>query len=246
MVRLIIADDEVIVREGLRDTIDWKELGVEVVACVSDGLALYQEAVQLRAEIILSDIRMPKMDGLQAIEKIRRELPGCVFILFTAYEEFQLAKKAIDLGVMAYLTKPVSRREVREKVRQAVESLSGSGTRGSYVERMEQYVRDHLSEGVTLQTMAEDMQMHPAYLSRYFKEKTGMNFHLFHRRVRMERAKELLRDTQLKVYEIAERVGYQNPQHFAVAFREETGMSPGEYRMGKDRDSEEAEGHGRA
>ena len=81
--------------------------------------------------------------------------------------------------------------------------------------------------------VAEYMQMNPAYLSRYFKENTGMNFVDYCRRIRMKRARELLQNTSLKVYEIASRLGYQNAQAFGTAFKECEGVSPFAYRSGR-------------
>ena len=91
MYRMVIADDEEIVRNGIRETIDWQSLGIEVTACVGDGEALCREAIASKADIALVDIRMPILDGLSAIERIRKELPGCECIIFTAYEDFSYA-----------------------------------------------------------------------------------------------------------------------------------------------------------
>ena len=126
-----------------------------------------------------------------AIERILPECPDCQFILFTAYEEFDLARRAIDLGVLAYLTKPVGPKEVAEKVRQAVARREGRQAEmlpDSPVDRIRRYMREHLD--ASLSQVAEYMQMHPAYLSRYFRDKTGENFVDVHRKMRMERAKE--------------------------------------------------------
>ena len=114
MYRLIIADDERIVLTGIKNTIDWASLDVEVVATAQDGEELYQKAVEYAPDIALVDIRMPGMDGLTAIEKLRPILENCQFIIFTAYEDFSYAKKALELGVMAYITKPVLKNEVIE------------------------------------------------------------------------------------------------------------------------------------
>lgn len=253
MYRLIIADDEVNIRNGLRDAINWQNYGVEVIACVEDGLSLYREATEHKADIALVDVQMPVMDGLTAIEKIRQELPGCEFIIFTAYEDFSYARRAIDLGVMAYITKPVLKDEVIAKVELAVrrlekrtgnagaESPKESGE-GATIAQIKQYIKDHIESKVTLVEVAEYMQMNPAYLSRYFKENVGMNFMDYCRRIRMHRAKMLLQNTNLKVYEIAGRLGYQNAQAFGTAFKEYEGVSPFAYRSGRSenvRDGEE-------
>lgn len=236
MIRLVIADDEAFVREGLRDAVDWKSMGVEVAGCVGDGYALCRCAVDSHADIALVDIRMPGLDGLTAIERLRSELPDCQCIIFTAYADFAYAKRALDMGVVGYITKPVLKQEVMEKVALAISRLPGrqADEAGTPIERIRRYVTEHLEEKSSLSSVASYMQMSPSYLSRYYKEKTGENFVDFSRSVRMERAKAYLRETNLKIYEIALRLGYQNAQHFAVAFKEYTGCTPVQYRTGEE------------
>lgn len=74
--------------------------------------------------------------------------------------------------------------------------------------------------------------MNPAYLSRYFKEKTGENFVDYCKAVKLEKACQLLQETNMKIYEIANELGYTNAQHFSTVFREKVGMTPLEYRQG--------------
>ena len=102
--------------------------------------------------------------------------------------------------------------------------------------RIKDYVQRHLST-ISLLKAADHMQMNPAYLSRYFKEKTGENFVDYCKSVKMEKAKALLRETNMKIYEIASELGYTNTQHFSVTFRESEGVTPLEYRQrgGKER-----------
>ena len=239
MYRMVIADDEEIVRNGIRDTIDWQSLGITVTDCVGDGEALYRAALASRADIVMADIRMPVLDGLAAIERIRKELPGCECIIFTAYEDFSYARKALELGVMAYITKPVLKEEVIEKAQTAMKRLKKRGRteteavpdESGPIGRIRRYVQSHLSS-VSLLKAADHMQMNPAYLSRYFKEKTGENFVDYCKAVKLEKARRLLRETNMKIYEIAYELGYSNAQHFSTVFRENEGMTPLEYRQG--------------
>ena len=239
MYRMVIADDEEIVRNGIRETIDWQSLGIEVTACVGDGEALCREAIASKADIALVDIRMPILDGLSAIERIRKELPGCECIIFTAYEDFSYAKKALELGVMAYITKPVLKEEVIEKTQLAIKRLKKREQEvpqsipgeAAPISRIKRYVLSHLSS-VSLLKAADHLQMNPAYLSRYFKEKTGENFVDYCKAVKLEKACQLLQETNMKIYEIANELGYTNAQHFSTVFREKVGMKPLEYRQG--------------
>lgn len=252
MYRLIIADDERIVLTGIKNTIDWASLDVEVVATAQDGEELYQKAVEYAPDIALVDIRMPGMDGLTAIEKLRPILENCQFIIFTAYEDFSYAKKALELGVMAYITKPVLKNEVIEKVSLAVKRLKERENREmgkekrnvsemsekehsqeqpAAIDQIKRYMQAHVDSDYSLMDVADYMQMNPAYLSRYFKEKTHETFMEYDKKLKMDRAAQLLLSTNMKTYEIASQLGYKSVQHFSRIFKEYYNYTPMEYRQ---------------
>lgn len=238
MYRLIIADDERIVLNGIKNTIDWESLGISVVAWAEDGEDFYKKAIEYTPDIALVDIRMPGMDGLMAIERLRPVLEHCQFIVFTAYEDFSYAKKALELGVMAYITKPVLKNEVIEKVQLAIKRLESqswnkmvSSGQPAAIDQIKRYMKSHVDSDYSLIDVAEYMQMNPAYLSRYFKEKTHETFMEYDKKLKMERAMELLQTTNMKTYEIANQLGYKSTQHFSRIFKEYKGMTPMEYRQ---------------
>lgn len=238
MYRLIIADDERFVLNGMKNAINWEELGVTVVAWAEDGEEFFQKAVEHDPDIALVDIRMPNMDGLTAIEKLRPILKDCQFIILTAYQDFSYAKRALELGVMAYITKPVLKSEVIEKVKLAVQRLNEKGrevksSQSAGIEQIKRYMQSHVDSDCSLIDVAEYMQMNPAYLSRYFKEKTNMTFGEYDKQLKMERAQELLLTTNMKTYEIAYQLGYKSVQHFSRIFKEYSGMTPMDYRQGR-------------
>lgn len=232
MYRLIIADDEKIVLNGIKNTINWERLGIEVAATAENGREFYDKAIEFQPDIALVDIRMPQMDGLVAIEKLKPLIPHCQFIIFTAYEDFHYAKKALELGVMGYITKPVLKNEVIEKAELAIKRLeAGREKSQSAIERIKKYMQSHVDSDYTLMDVAEYMQMNPTYLSRYFKEKTHETFVEYDKKLKIERAGDLLTTTSMKTYEIAEKLGYKSVQHFSRIFKESTGMTPIEYRQ---------------
>lgn len=239
MYRLIIADDETIVLNGIKNTIDWNALGVQVVAVAKDGDEFYKKALEYMPDIALVDIRMPSMDGLTAIGKLNPLLCHCQFIIFTAYQDFNYAKKALELGVMAYITKPILKNEVIDKVKLAIRRLESSYPERipkteiamSSIEQVTRYMQSHVDTDYTLMDVADYMQMNPAYLSRYFKEKMNMTFGEYDKKLKMERASDLLLTTNLKMYEIADRLGYKSTQHFSRIFKEYASMTPMEYRQ---------------
>lgn len=238
MYRMILADDEKIVLNGIRNTINWQSMGIEVVACAENGDEFYQKAMEFMPDIALVDIRMPGMDGLTAIQKLKSALGNCQFIICTAYEDFAYAKRALELGVMAYITKPILKNEVIEKIKIAIKNLDASNgieekssKEPAAIDRIKRYMQAHVDSDYSLIDVAEYMQMNPAYLSRYFKEKTHETFMEYDKKLKMERAKELLRTTNMKSYEIADQLGYKSVQHFSRIFKEYMDMTPMEYRQ---------------
>ena len=98
------------------------------------------------------------------------------------------------------------------------------------IREIQLYIRQHYSENITLNFLAEQFFLHPNYLSRLFKEKTGKNFVEYLTEVRMEKVKELLRTSDCKIIEICAMAGYDNPRYFSKVFKQYTGMTPKEYR----------------
>ncbi len=124
MYKLLIADDEKIIRESLFAAIDWACLGVEVTAVCADGIELYNAILDEYPDIVITDIMMPGLTGLELIEKIQKIDHSIQFILLSGYREFEYAKKAIRLGVCEYLLKPCREKELISSVRNVCRQLS--------------------------------------------------------------------------------------------------------------------------
>ncbi|MCD9026099.1 response regulator transcription factor [Cohnella silvisoli] len=116
MLKALIVDDEYLVRTGIRETIDWAEYGVEIVGEASNGLEGLDLALLHRPDVIMTDVRMPYMNGLEFIEKIREHNLHCGIIVLSGYDEFQYAQEAIRHGASTYLLKPVNIEELAEAV----------------------------------------------------------------------------------------------------------------------------------
>lgn len=115
-------------------------------------------------------------------------------------------------------------------VTQKLDHSNNQKNSGGVIVEIQSYIRQHYSENITLNMLAELYYMHPNYLSRLFKDKTGQNFIEYLVDVRMQKVKELLRTTDCKIIEICSMVGYDNPRSFSKAFKHHTGLTPKEYR----------------
>ena len=120
MFRLLIVDDEYYVRVGIKSAIDWSEIGVEVVGEAADGEEALEMALSSRPDIILTDVRMPFMDGLTLMERLRSKMPECGFIVLSGHNEFEYARQAIRQGAFAYLLKPIDTDKLIQLLKEAV------------------------------------------------------------------------------------------------------------------------------
>lgn len=115
-ISILIADDEETIRKGLSTAIPWQEHGVQVVGVAENGLQAYQKSLELNPDIIITDIQMPQMNGLEFIQKTKVALPNVHFIILSGYDDFAYAQTAIRSGVDAYLLKPVKAEVLLQEV----------------------------------------------------------------------------------------------------------------------------------
>jgi two-component system response regulator YesN len=123
MYKILLADDERIIREGISKLIDWKKLDLELVDMACNGEEAYQKALKYKPDIIITDIKMPGMSGLELIEKITAENADVKFIILSGYGEFSLAKKAMKFGIKHYLLKPTDEKEITNVINEVLEEL---------------------------------------------------------------------------------------------------------------------------
>lgn len=252
MYTLLVLDDENIVRRGIRTLLDLDALGIDRCLEARDG----QEALALMEEhqidLILSDINMPKMDGLEFSRRAKALNPGVKIALMTGYDYLDYAINAIKIGVDDYILKPVSKEDVRKllvgliekklaqvqqlQVQDAVEKLAaqaGGSTEHTLKGQLEQALHAHSSRReFSLNLLAADLGYSVSYLSTQFKKLFGENFRDYLLNLRMERAKILLLSTDMKNYEIAAAVGIEDANYLSVCFRRKYQMTTTEYRVG--------------
>ncbi len=117
--KLLIVDDEKLTREGLSASIDWKKLGIDAVAEADDGMHGYETALTFKPDIILSDVRMPRMNGIEMAEKLQLLNPALSIIFISGYSDKEYLKAAIKLKAVSYVEKPIDIEEISKAVRQA-------------------------------------------------------------------------------------------------------------------------------
>jgi two-component system, response regulator YesN len=124
MLKVIIADDEIIIREGLKDSIKWDKLGLELLGCVKNGVELLNLMETSTPDICLIDICMPKINGLELIKRIRAIDPNIICIVITGHDEFDYAHEAIKLNVFDYILKPVNESMLNKCLSKAINKIN--------------------------------------------------------------------------------------------------------------------------
>ena len=112
MLKLLLVDDEPIIRKGIRTSIDWEKYDIEIAGEASNGMDAIEKALVLKPHIVITDIRMPIMDGLLLSGSLKKQLPDTRIIILSGYDDFAYAREALSLGVYEYLLKPVGAEEL--------------------------------------------------------------------------------------------------------------------------------------
>lgn len=245
MYRVALVDDERLILEGLSRVVPWESLGCRVAGTASDGregLALIRRE---QPDMVLTDIRMPNMDGLTMLAALHSEFPRMQMTVLTAYRDFDYAKRALTLGVCRYLLKPSKMDEIHEAVRFMAarldalsppeegaeeESAEGSEAGSFIVNAALEYMRSHCAEHISLADVADHVYVSQWHLSKLINRHTGQSFFDLIGGMRIDRAKVLLADPAMRVHAVAEEVGYNDVAHFSKSFKRIVGKTPGEYR----------------
>jgi two-component system response regulator YesN len=246
MYKLAIVDDETEIRNGLCNYFPWQQLGFTVVSQLENGLQVLEYLKDQTVDVILCDIKMPFMNGLELAKELQCRNSTVKIIFLSGYREFDYAREALQYGVKDYIVKPTKYDELikvfsrikadldREKLVPATPQVYSKTPEGcNYNEKIIAIVKNYLNENyqtATLEDAAKLIHMNPFYLSKFFKDKTGENFSDCLISVRMNKAAQLLNDIAFKTYEISELVGYSNPKNFTRTFKRYFGKTPKDFR----------------
>lgn len=135
--KVLIADDNPLICKSLRETIHWKKYQCTVVQCAENGKEAWNLITQLKPEIVITDIKMPEMDGLELTDKIRKQYPEILIIMITGYQEFEYAKRAISLGVKELVLKPIDNKKMEEALQKVTDSLSTENEKDEFRKKIQ-------------------------------------------------------------------------------------------------------------
>lgn len=243
MLKTLIVDDEATMRRGLVAGVNWSDMDCVVVGEAVNGLDALEQVEKLQPDLIITDIRMPQMSGLEMFTQLRKMGNEAYVILLTAYDDFDFVRSALQLGAVDYLLKPFRPQElsaaiarVRGMASGKVEPRSGNpllpekGERSKYVTLATDFIARHYADAdISITSIATELGVSEGHLSHIFKKETGYTVINYLTQFRIHAAMELLQDCKYKVYQVAEQVGYRDVSYFSSTFKKFTGVSPSDY-----------------
>jgi two-component system response regulator YesN len=241
--KILIVDDEKYEAVLMEKCVDWQHYGFEIIGSAQsarEALTLFNQA---EPDIVLCDINMPVINGLELSRRMKEQKPDVHIIIVTGYREFAYAQQAVEIGIEKYILKPVQADELlmtAEKIQKEIAYLTGTGAatgneeqpKGELTRTAVAYIESNLSaSGLSLKSVASVVYSNGSYLSRIFKEETGETVTEYILRRRMEKSKKILGSTDMRAYEVAAMVGMPDAHYFGQCFKRFTGMTVNEYRQ---------------
>lgn len=239
MIRVLIVEDEISTLNLLKIIVDWEEFHMKIVGTASNGREALFLIPEIQPDLIVTDIKMPIMDGIELAEEVHKQNPDIKVMVVTAYEDIRLAQRALRSGVIDFILKPLKRQEIKDALVRAENLFTGSESQEEEEQQdlMEQ-VKVFLDENyfrkeLSLPVIAEKYYINPSYLSRAFSKRYGITLIEYLNRIRIEHACHYLEDGSWKIYQVAERVGIPNPDYFTKCFKKVMGISVKDYKKEK-------------
>lgn len=252
MYKILIVEDEKIIRKGLIYTFDWSKQNCIIVDEAVNGAEGLEKIYELEPDIVITDVTMPRMDGLTMIERTREE---CIYtaIILSGFDEFSLAKKAIKMGVAEYLLKPVDHVQLADALERAKQQLEQKRVymqtqkrnkiaaietvvienkefiASKKVQAMLSFIHKNYGLRISINDLANMLDTSPAHLRQLFKAETSYTFNEFLNRYRIQQAIYKIKYEGGKIYNIAAEVGFSDYHYFINVFKKYTNYSPGKF-----------------
>jgi len=259
MIKIVVVEDEILVKKGLILTTDWQRYGCEVVGEASNGLEGIEVITRIKPDIVITDVRMPGIDGIKMIETVKEEGIKSEFIIISGYSEFEYARQAVKLGVRDFLVKPIDDEDLEnalqntckavrdkhniDKIQNKMDDITDSRVMlfkeyiidketgdEDYVARAVKHISLNYHRDITIKSVADSLFISESYLSRLFKIQVSQTFGDYLTYYRIKKACELLKEPDGKIYEVANLIGYKDQRYFSIIFKKLVGVTPKEFR----------------
>ncbi|MBS4751023.1 response regulator [Granulicatella sp. zg-ZJ] len=245
MYTILIVEDESFIRKGLTQLVDYQSLGITTILEASSGEKALNILEENHVDILLTDINMPNMDGITLATKTKEYYPEIHIVFLTGYDYFDYALAALKLGADDYILKPVSKKDVETILKKVILNIQkeqkdkillevvDTQINDSKQNQMQQIINEHFTEpDFSLVKLANWLGFASTYTSTLIKKQFGMSFQDYVTEKRIAYAKILLLSSELKIYEVAQKVGYDDVNYFSIRFKQIVGMSPKKFQKG--------------
>lgn len=251
--KVLVVEDEDLIRRGLVYSVDWQAADCTEVREASDGQMAVELIHAFRPDIVIMDINIPFLSGLDVLEQTQKAF-GYSAIILTGYADFEYAKRAVAAGVIRFLLKPLAFDELAGAIESAKESrqrrlaydeyqragktlnsldllsaVNRSAPKSAPIRQILAHIETHYPEKITLHDLAGACHYSESFLIRKFKEEMKVGFSEYLTRYRLQKAIILLRETDKRVETIAEECGFISSKYFNLIFRKHIGCSPREF-----------------
>ncbi len=229
--KALIVDDEPLFREGLSKMITDLKTGWTVCGLAENGKSGLEIFVSERPRLIITDIKMPIMDGVSFAKEVRSLCQETIIVFLTGYQEFEYAKQGIKSQVFDYLLKPCSKDQLILLFKKINASMGISDNPGdSYSKKAMAYVAKNYASDCSLATVAEALFISYSYLGKCFRNETGNSFSQYVMQYRLDKAMHKLSFSKARIYEVAASVGIDDSNYFATIFKRQFGVAPSDVR----------------
>lgn len=241
MYRCLIIDDEKTAQIAIMKLGRWHHYDIEDPETASDGKEGLRMMREMQPDLVFIDMNMPVLDGCKFLEAAKKEF-STQFIVVSGYDNFNYVHQALYYGAVDYLLKPIEEELLNKAIEKALRQIDPSlkfSEVASHTERsdaddviriIKEYLDNHYCEKLTMQELEDKFGFSSAYLSRLFDSTYGYTIYEYILKLRMNRAKELLEDTTIKIQDISERLSYSDNHYFSKAFKTYYKVSPTQYR----------------
>ncbi|WP_246362256.1 response regulator transcription factor [Paenibacillus alba] len=254
MIQILLVEDEMNLRSRFRKLLEDVIGGCKVTGEASNGLEALEWLKTNTVDAVITDIRMKDMNGIELMKRLKEQSPLMPVVIISGYSDFGFAREALRYEVTDYLLKPVDRVELTQVIQKIAKKINGLSPVSDHkdvhtlplaeqgivdnpiveerqiIRRIKEIIALRLEQDISLQYLAEQVNLNHRYLSVLFKTETGENLSDYVTQCRIEKAKNLIKHTQLKIQDISRLVGYPNAKYFMSVFKQTVGSTPTEYR----------------